>query len=141
MGTHIMHEVAPWVPRVLLAEDDPEFRAVLADSLREDGNEVTEVNDGTALLDRLAEASASERSEDAYDMVVTDVRMPGHDAFEVMLGTRRSMPDIPFVLVTAFGDANTHRRAKRLGAVAVLDKPIDLDELRAVVNALSRRTP
>jgi DNA-binding NtrC family response regulator len=128
--------------RVLLAEDDPEFRSLLADLLREDGHEVIEAEDGTALLDRLAEALASARGLDSYDLVVTDLRMPGYTAFDVMLGMRRTMADTPFIVITAFGDVTTYRQAEQLGAIAVLDKPLDLDELRSVVSrALSRRPP
>jgi CheY-like chemotaxis protein len=62
--------------RILLAEDDADLRSVLADLLREDGHEVVEAEDGTELLDRLAEALASERGFDAYDLIVTDIKMP-----------------------------------------------------------------
>jgi CheY-like chemotaxis protein len=129
-------------PRVLLAEDDAELRSLLAALLRADGYDVIEAKDGTALLDRLAEALAGEQGFDSYDLIVTDIRMPGYDAFDVMLGMRRLMFDMPFVLITAFGDALTHRRAEQLGAAAVLDKPFDLDELRTTVHdVLSQRPP
>ena len=127
--------------RVLLAEDDTELRSLLAATLREDGYEVVDAEDGTALLDRLAEALANERGLDSYDLVVTDIRMPGYDAFDVMLGMRRLMVDMPFVLITAFGDTLTHRRAEQLGAAAVLDKPFDLEELRAAVYEVLRDRP
>ena len=128
--------------RILLAEDDSDLRSLLADLLREDGHQVVEAEDGTALLDRLAEALASDQGFDAYDLIVTDIKMPGYYAFDVMLGMRRKMADIPFILITGFGDAMTRLRAERLGAVAVLDKPIDADELRRVVSkVLGQRPP
>jgi CheY-like chemotaxis protein len=127
--------------RVLLAEDDSEFRALLATMLREDGYDVVEAADGTALLDRLAEAVASEEGLDCYDLVVTDVKMPGYDAFEIMLGMRRCKHETPFVLMTAFGDAAAHERARQLGAVAMLDKPFDLDDLRVAVSRAARLKP
>jgi CheY-like chemotaxis protein len=119
--------------RILLAEDDSDLRSLLADWLREDGHQVVEAEDGTALLDRLAEALASDQGFDAYDLIVTDINMPGYHAFDIMSGMRRKMADIPFILITGFGDAMTRIRAERLGAAAVLDKPIDADELRRVV--------
>ena len=128
--------------RVLLAEDDLEFRSLLAALLREDGYDVVEAEDGTELLNRLAEALASEQGLDCYDLVVSDIRMPGHDAFDIMSGLRRCRHDTPFILITAFGDAATHLRAQQLEAAALLDKPFDLDDLRAAVSrALSRRPP
>ena len=132
-----MTEVAQ-TARVLLADDDREFRTALAELLRGDGNEVAEAEDGAALLERLAEA---EPGPDGYDLVITDFRMPGYDAFDVMLRVRPEATKTPFVLLTAFGDANTDLLAKRLGAVAVLHKPVDFAEVRAVVSdVLSRRS-
>ncbi len=125
--------------RVLLAEDDREFRSALADLLRSDGNEVIEAEDGAALLERLAEA---DRGASGYDVVLTDFRMPGYDALDVLLRRRPTMATTPFIVLTAFGDANTDLLAKRLGAVAVLHKPVDFEAVRAAVsNALSQRSP
>jgi CheY-like chemotaxis protein len=122
--------------RLLLAEDDTELRALLASSLREDGFEVVEVADGNALVDRLSDAMAADGSLDGYDVVVSDIRMPGFSALEVMIGMRRMLFRTPVVLITAFGDPKTHERAKRLGASLVIDKPFDVDELRSAVTKL-----
>jgi DNA-binding response OmpR family regulator len=124
--------------RVLLADDDGEFRTALAELLREDGNEVAEAVDGAALLECLARA---ELGASGYDLVITDFRMPGYDAFDVMLRVRPELTTTPFILLTAFGDANTDLLARRLGAVAVLHKPVDFAEVRAVISdVLSRRS-
>ena len=125
--------------RLLLAEDDSELRALLATSLREDGFDVVEVGDGNALVDRLAEAMAADGSLDGFDIVVSDIRMPGFSALEVMIGMRRMLFRTPVVLITAFGDPKTHERAKRLGASLVIDKPFDVDELRSAVSELLRQ--
>jgi len=120
--------------RLLLAEDDVELRSLIATSLREDGFEVVEVADGNALVDRLADAMAADGSLDGFDLVVSDIRMPGFSALEVMTGMRRMLFRTPVVLITAFGDAKTHERARRLGAARVFDKPFDVDELCAGVS-------
>ncbi len=119
-----------------MAEDDGEFRALLAELLRKEGNEVVEAEDGAALLERLAEA---DRGAGGYDLVLTDFRMPGFDAFDVMLRRRPTMTKTPFILLTAFGDPNTDLLAKRLGAVAVLHKPVDFDQVRAVISDVLRQ--
>ncbi len=125
--------------RVLLAEDDEEFRSMLAELLRSDGNDVIEAEDGKTLLRLLEEA---EQVANGYDLVLTDLRMPGFDAFDVMLRIRPELISTPFVLLTAFGDANMDLLARRLGAVVVLHKPVDLEEVRAVVSdILSQRPP
>jgi CheY-like chemotaxis protein len=125
--------------RILLAEDDPELRALVALALQQDGFEVVEVEDGSALLDRLAEAALSENDADAFDLLVSDIRMPGYTALEVLIGMRQQLTRTPVMLVTAFGDAKLHDRALRLGAAVVLNKPFSLDALRENVARLLAR--
>jgi len=125
--------------RVLLAEDDPSLRTLIAGALRQDGVEVIEIADGNALVDHLAEGVAKDGSLDGFDLIVSDIRMPGFSALEVMGGLRRLLARTPVVLITAFGDPRTHQRARQLGAVAVLDKPFDIDQLRAMVAGLLKK--
>jgi CheY-like chemotaxis protein len=67
-----------FVGRVLLAEDDREFRRLVANTLRNDGYEVIEASDGVALLEHYASALLSDADlNDVFDLIVTDVRMPG----------------------------------------------------------------
>ena len=119
--------------RILLAEDDPELRALLAETLREDGFEVVEARDGHALLDHLADAMSSEGDIDQFDLVVSDIRMPGYSALDVLAGAHWALRHTPVILITAFGDRATHERAKHLGAKAVFDKPFELDDFRTAV--------
>jgi len=125
--------------RVLLAEDDSELRSLIAQALRSDGYQVIEVADGGALVDHLADAVAADGSLDGYDLVVSDVRMPGFTAIDVLSAMRPFLARTPVVLITAFGDPRTHERARKLGASAVIDKPFDLDELRVALRELLRR--
>jgi DNA-binding response OmpR family regulator len=125
--------------RVLLAEDDGELRALIAHALRGDGFDVIEVCDGKELVDSLADALAADGALDGYDLVISDVRMPGFTAIDVLTAMRPFLARTPVVLITAFGDEKTHERARRLGAAAVIDKPFDLDELRGRLRELLRR--
>jgi CheY-like chemotaxis protein len=132
----------PWSfpVRVLLAEDDPDMRELLASALRQDGLDVVEARDGAALLDRLAEALSADGDLDGYDVIVSDIRMPGYSALDILAGVRRALRHTPVILITAFGDRVTHERAMRLGAIAVFDKPFDIDDLRmAVFHELDQR--
>lgn len=122
--------------RVLLAEDDAAFRALVTQALERDGHVVRTVADGAELLRALATHLVGP-AQQRFDVVITDVRMPGRSGLEVMSGLRRTDQQTRFVLITAFGDADVHARARELGATAVLDKPFDLDDLRAVVNKLA----
>ena len=124
--------------RLLLAEDDFELRDLLACVLRADGHEVVEARDGHELWTLLHEDDPS--GQEPFALVVSDVRMPGLTAFDVLTKLQRSLSNTPVILITAFGDQTTHLRALRLGASRVFDKPFDCDELRAAVHeALSQR--
>ena len=124
--------------RLLLAEDDFELRELLACVLRADGHEVVEARDGNELWELLSEQSS--RAPDSFALVVSDVRMPGLTAFDVLSKLQRTAAQIPVILITAFGDQTTHLRALRLGATRVFDKPFDCDELRdAVLETLHQR--
>ncbi len=71
------------------------------------------------------------------DVVVSDIRMPGASGLDLLAGLRRDDWTTPVVLITAFGDpGGRHAEAYRLGADAVLDKPLDVDDLRLVVQTL-----
>ena len=118
--------------RLLLAEDDFELRDLLACVLRADGHEVVEARDGNELWSLLHGADPS--GEQPFALVVSDVRMPGLTAFDVLSQLQRSLTNTPVILITAFGDQTTHLRALRLGASRVFDKPFDCDDLRAAVH-------
>ncbi len=129
--------VARRVPRILLAEDDAELRRVLSWSLRQDGFRVTEAEDGGQLLAQLASALTLERGF-SYDLIISDIRMPGVTGMEVLAGLKSFNDSPPVVLITAFGDEATHAEAERFGAAAVFDKPFDVDHIRAFVRGALR---
>jgi len=118
--------------RVLLAEDDTELRTLLATCLRQDGYCVVEAKDGDELLQEIGDGLLAAYSV-RPDLIVSDIRMPGRSGIDVLAGLRDAAWETPVVLVTAFGDEETHARAKALGATAILDKPFDVDDLRTVV--------
>lgn len=124
--------------RVLVAEDDAEMRALLVEALRGDGFEVLEARHGSELMQLLA-ARLDEGGElRMLDLLVSDVRMPGWSGLDVLQALREVHARIPVILITAFGAAELHARAREYGACVMFDKPFDVDDLRtAVVNALS----
>ncbi len=130
---HLSAEPSPEKPRVLLAEDQVEMRSMVSSRLKREGYEVIEALDGDDLLRQLQAALLSGRPPQA---IVSDVRMPGVSGLEVLARVRRADADTPVVLITAFGDADLHSTAERLGADCVLDKPFDLDELVHVLWSL-----
>jgi len=120
-------------PLVILAEDDTEFRRLLASVLQQEGYEVVEAPDGLALLASLENTLTVRRERPDAFLVVADVRMPGLSGLDVLAILRCATWRTPVILITAFGDEATHAEGQELGAVAVLDKPFDVDVLRAAV--------
>ncbi len=126
---------APRRPRVAVAEDNVEMRRLIAATLRGDGYEVVEAGDGTELIARLeALGGAQGPARTAVELIVSDLRMPGLSGMDVLGAIRDGNWRTPFILITAFGDEETHREAEDLGAAAVLDKPFDLERLRTLVH-------
>jgi DNA-binding response OmpR family regulator len=124
---------------VFLAEDDGPMREMVASALRRDGHLVLESANGAGLLLDLGHAFFGEGSDSPPDsLIISDLRMPARDGLAILRGLRRDPRCPPFILMTAFGDSEVHREARRLGAYAVFDKPFDLVELLAAVNEIRR---
>ena len=135
-GTACIPSAKSPAPRVLLAEDDSDMRSMLAWALRTEGCEVTECPDGITVLSLLEENGRGEQT-DAYDVLISDIRMPGLTALEILELLPDPADHPPAILITAFGDEATHEEAIRLGAAAVVDKPFELDMLIAKVHELT----
>jgi CheY-like chemotaxis protein len=120
--------------KVLLADDDDALRTMLADVLRSDGYEVLEARDGVETLALLDDSLTDPRTRP--DVIVADVRMPHLSGLGVLQELKRTGLRVPVVMMTAFCPPSVEVVAKRLGALGVLTKPFDLDDLRtAVLNA------
>ncbi|HSF19723.1 MAG TPA: response regulator [Vicinamibacteria bacterium] len=115
--------------RILLAEDDSELRAVIGYCLGLDGHEVVAMANGVKLTSWLSVSPHA-------DVIISDVRMPGPSGLEVLARFRLTDSSTPFVLMTAFGSVNFHHDAQQLGATALIDKPFEMDDLRALIRGL-----
>jgi CheY-like chemotaxis protein len=124
---------APPRPSVLVAEDDPEMRRLLATVLPRWGFDVMLAHDGDELASLVRGFLAGDARTPVPDLIISDVRMPGHSGLAVLELMRQQQLATPFVVITAFGDAHLHAEATRLGAARVLDKPFDLNHLRSTV--------
>lgn len=116
-------------PQILLAEDDREMRVLLAAALRHAGYGVIECSDGVELLEHLGSYILPGKEHEAVDLVISDIRMPGVTGLEILEGLSRRGDFPPFILITAFGDVETHAIAEHCGALAMFDKPFDVDDL------------
>jgi DNA-binding NtrC family response regulator len=116
--------------RVLLIDDDPSLRRVAEFSLQEEGLQVEAVASGEAAL------AAFDRER--FDVVVTDVRMPGMSGIELLGELQRRDPDLPVVMVTAYATVELAVEAMRKGAFDYLAKPFPRDALKAAVQRALR---
>lgn len=129
----VLSPVADLGPIVLLAEDDDELRRLLARKLRRCGCDVIEARTGRQLVELAVEHTVEPVPDGrGAALVISDIRMPGPNGLEVLCLLRRAEVAVPIILMTAFGDAAVHAEAAELGATAILDKPVDLDELAAM---------
>jgi DNA-binding response OmpR family regulator len=116
--------------RLLLAEDDGPFRFLLTSALREDGYLVVAVSNGVDLMDILGDSLSPDGTSAPFDLVLSDLRMPGWPGMEALAEVGRNPGMPPLILFTAFGDDEIHKRALDIGALTLLDKPFDIDVLR-----------
>jgi DNA-binding response OmpR family regulator len=123
--------------RVLLAEDDDEMRKMLAFALTRHGFRVIQARDGAEALEYLGDVVLGQNRDKAPQLLLTDQKMPGFCGLEVIEAARLAGLKIPAILITAFGDAETHERADALGSTPVLDKPFAVQELVALARRLA----
>ena len=132
----------PWdrTPTILLVEDDEDMREMLASELRRDGYRVVEAADGDDAVDWLGVGILDGDPERLPAVIVSDICLPYVSGLDILEGARLSPWRLPVILITGFGDADTHERARDLGAECVLDKPFSMQTLRAAVrSALQHR--
>ena len=129
-----------WRPRrlILLVEDDPAMRRLLATALRRDRHRVVEVSNGDDALDWLGPGVLDGWLEQLPDLVISDVRLPYFSGLEILEGLQVASDRIPVILITGFPDEETLARARELGAYCVLEKPFELDAFREAVRGALR---
>ena len=128
--------------RVLLAEDDTDFRHLLAMVLEGDGYDVQQAADGQQIVEWLAYWSDLGSMDASCNLIISDIRMPGYSGLDVLTSLHCLGSRIPVIVITAFGDDALRRQAVSLGAIAFLSKPFDMDDLRTVVlNAMTNAKP
>jgi two-component system, response regulator, stage 0 sporulation protein F len=119
--------------RVFLAEDDSALRATIALLLEKDGHQVIQARDGIDLMVDLASSKVPTENT----LIVTDMRMPMIGGMAILRSLCRERDCPPFILMTAFATAGVRSEALQLGAIALFDKPFDLDQLRRVVRDIA----
>jgi len=115
-------------PRVVIAEDDDEMRAVLDELITGLGVDVALAASGSELVKLLTD-------DQRVDLIVTDVRMPWMTGYNVALSARNSGLTIPVIIVTAFPADVLAAQVEKLGSAVLLAKPFRPEELLSLVRA------
>jgi len=117
---------------LLIVEDEASLRAVVAERLTDEGYEVVQASNGEEALERLAEF--------AFDIVITDLRLPGIDGGKVLEAAVARYPEIIGIVVTGYGTVKDAVEAIKRGATDFVTKPFQFDELLHVLDsALEQR--
>jgi DNA-binding NtrC family response regulator len=116
---------------LLLVEDKNELRAMLRKALERAGYAVEEAPDGAAAIQKIRARR--------YLLVVTDLKMPGASGIDVLRATKEADATIPVLLLTAYGSVEEAVTAMKEGAFDFLQKPVDLDHLKLLVERAARQ--
>lgn len=119
--------------KVLIVEDDPALQEALVTTLEGAGYDVLAADDGARALDIAKRTSPN--------LVVTDVQMSPMDGNELLSHMNRDLPDVPVLMMTAYGTISQAVSAMRHGAVDYLEKPFEASELEAIVARHARVEP
>ncbi|MBN1774783.1 MAG: sigma-54-dependent Fis family transcriptional regulator [Deltaproteobacteria bacterium] len=117
-------------PQVLIVDDEPNMRRVLAALLEREPCDVLQAGDGVEALQVL--------DDDVVHVIVADLRMPNMDGLELLKKVVARDPNLPFVVLTAHGTVDTAVEAMKLGAFDFITKPFEKDELLAIVRKALR---
>ncbi|RKO65603.1 response regulator [Desulfofundulus salinus] len=113
---------------LLVVDDQAGVRRMLLEAFSDDGYEVELAVSGPEALKKLRNGG--------IDLVLLDMKMPGMSGLDTLRETRKLNPDIPVIMMTAYGELELLGEAKKLGVRHYVSKPFDLQEVRYLVRAL-----
>jgi len=126
-------------PLVLVVDDEPDVEVLFRQQFRRD------LRDGRFTMEFAQSAPAAlQRITDATGvsliLILSDINMPGMSGLELLPKAKTLRPDVPVIMITAYGDVETKRQALERGAEALLTKPIDFAALRSLIDTRVERT-
>lgn len=119
---------------ILVVDDEPDVEVLFRQQFRRDlraGRFVMDfAQSGAQALDLIGSAANV-----TLILILSDINMPGMSGLELLPKARAARPDVPVIMITAYGDVETKRKALENGAEALLTKPIDFEALRGEIEA------
>lgn len=119
-------------PVILVVDDEPDVEPMFTQLFRRDLKSgrfsMLFVSSALEALKQL------EREPKPVSLILSDINMPGMTGLELLPKVKAIRPELPVIMITAYGDAETRRRAIEGGAQALLTKPVDFDKLRGEIN-------
>jgi CheY-like chemotaxis protein len=123
---------------ILVVDDEPDVEVLFRQQFRRDlraGRFVMEfAQSAPAALQRIGDAEGV-----SLILILSDINMPGMSGLELLPKAKAIRPDVPVIMITAYGDADTKRKALEDGAEALLTKPVDFVALRAEIDTRIER--
>ena len=118
---------------ILVVDDEPDVEHLFRQQFRRD------IRTGRFVMEFAASApEALERakaiSDPSLDLILSDINMPGMSGLEMLPKVKAAQPNVPVIMITAYGDEATKRKAAELGAAGLLTKPIDFALLREEID-------
>ena len=123
---------------ILVVDDEPDVEALFRQHFRRD------LRDGRFAMEFAQSAPAalqciSNAGAASLILILSDINMPGMSGLELLPKAKAVRPDVPIIMITAYGDADTKRKALESGADALFTKPIDFGMLRSEIDSQVER--
>ena len=123
---------------ILVVDDEPDVEALFRQQFRRDlKSERFRIEFASSASEALVRAR--EIREPSLILILSDINMPGMSGLEMLPQVRAERPDVPVIMITAYGDADTKRKAIESGASGLLTKPIDFALLREEIDTRLER--
>jgi CheY-like chemotaxis protein len=123
---------------ILVVDDEPDVEALFRQQFRRELRAarfaMEFVQSAQVALRRISNAG-----EESLILILSDINMPGMSGLELLPKAKAIRPDVPIIMITAYGDAQTKRQALENGAEALLTKPIDFGTLRIEIDSRVER--
>jgi CheY-like chemotaxis protein len=118
---------------VLVVDDEPDVEALFRQQFRRDLRAQRFIMDfASSAPDALARVG--DETEHSLILILSDINMPGMTGLEMLPKVKELRPEVPVIMITAYGDADTKRKALERGASGLLTKPIDFAQLREEID-------